>query len=244
MKRKIVSILLAAIIVLGLLPSLALAQGYPDAEAWALGCCAIIAERNELDPYEFGMPLKGAEIGTTSFLYVQLLSRDWNINSRDDLIGTIERMTDNGHNVEFAELYKRAAAVTEKELEILVMLGDDFMLRHSLTKLFGDKWGDKQIKAWDWFRMIHLASWGFSAGYLEREEAYDLMIPIIERLRATFSSWDEATDNYMDGYAWWSYTDVSEPDTEYQLRLQLYEELKARSPEHNLFDPAVWDDSE
>jgi hypothetical protein len=43
----------------------------------------------------------------------------------------------------------------------------------------GDQWGDKQIKAWDWFRMIHLAGWGYIAGYLEREEAYAHMTPVI-----------------------------------------------------------------
>ncbi|MCL2046918.1 MAG: hypothetical protein FWG88_11105, partial [Oscillospiraceae bacterium] len=32
---------------------------------------------------------------------------------------------------------------------------------------------------------------------------------ISEKLRYYFSSWDEAYDNYLDGYAWWSRADIS-----------------------------------
>ncbi|MDR1571513.1 MAG: DUF1266 domain-containing protein, partial [Clostridiales Family XIII bacterium] len=109
------------------------------------------------------------------------------------------------------------------------------------VKALGEKWGDKGIKAWDWFRMMHIASWGYVAGYLELSEVYAFAEPIAEKLRSTFSSWDEATENYMDGYAYWSRTDVSEPDTQYERRLQIYDDLKAAQEKDGLlFDPSVW----
>jgi antirestriction protein len=89
--------------------------------------------------------------------------------------------------------------------------------------------------------MMHLAGWGYLAGYLELEEAYILATPIAYALQDTFSSWDEATENYMDGYAYWSRTDISQENTDYHRRIQIYEDLKAEQEQNGmLFNPDVW----
>ena len=51
--------------------------------------------------------------------------------------------------------------------------------------------------------------------------------------------WDEAVENYMDGYAWWSGTDLANPGSEYQKRLKIYERLK---DDPALFNPSLWED--
>jgi hypothetical protein len=63
------------------------------------------------------------------------------------------------------------------------------------------------------------------------------MDPVIERLKWTFSSWEEATDNYLDGYSWWSRTDVSKSGTEYEHRLEIYQSIKS---DKELYNPSVW----
>ena len=89
--------------------------------------------------------------------------------------------------------------------------------------------------------MFHLAGWGYLAGYLELEEVYLLVEPVAQRLKDTFSSWDEATENYMDGYAYWSRTDISKENTVYKQRLQIYETLKSEQAVNGLlFNPDVW----
>jgi hypothetical protein len=152
-------------------------------------------------------------------------------------------MTDNGHSADFAELAGLVGALSNEEFEYLMILSEGSGEEHmwELTRELALRWGDKHIKAWDWFRMIHLASWGYAIGYLTEAEAHELMTPVIERLRATFSSWDEANRNYLDGYAWWSRTDVSQPGTEYAHRVAVYNELRTRTGDRNLFDPSVWD---
>ena len=205
--------------------------------AWALGCSAILAARNDLDPYEFGMGSVWGAIG--------MLQGSWNCYTRDDLLNIVETMTDDGHSASFADHYSFITSMSDKDFGRLLEMSDEFDRNmFLLTKRLGDKWGDKQIKAWDWFRMIHVLGWGYTAGDLELEETYDLMIPIIERLRSTFSSWDEATENYMDGFAWWSGTDFSDPASlyEYNKRMEIYKELKAYPAEFTLFDPTLWPD--
>lgn len=208
--------------------------------AWALGCSAILAIRNNLDPYQFGMFEKN---DYNAYDAKSLLADSWGVNSRDDLIATVGAMTDNGHTAEFAEAYSIVSSLSEKELQELVESSDEMSAyMWPLTKQLGDKWGDKQIKAWDWFRMMHIAGWGYIAGYLEKEDAYDLMTPVIERLRNTFSSWEEANDNYMDGFVWWNRTDPSDLSNnyDYQRRVEIYDDLKALPPERTLFDPTLW----
>ena len=207
---------------------------------WARGCSAILAERNGLDPYQFGMFAPGE----TNKVMAQILLMDsWNIKNKSDLRDTIKTMTDYGHNAAFAEDYRVVASMTKKEFDAFVESSegiDKYMW--PMTKALGDYWGDKELKAWDWFRMIHVAGWGYVAGYIKLEESYELMRPVIERLRSTFSSWDEANENYMDGFAWWSRMDPDDPESSYEyiIRMQIYEELKAYPLEFTLFEPSLW----
>jgi len=46
----------------------------------------------------------------------------------------------------------------------------------------------------------------------------------------------------MDGFAWWSRTDLSDPGDsyEYNLRMEIYEDLKKDPPSVTLFNPILW----
>ncbi|MCL1846912.1 MAG: DUF1266 domain-containing protein [Coriobacteriia bacterium] len=205
-------------------------------ESWAIGCSAILATKWGVDPHNYGMFDKNDKDAAATARTV--LSRDWGISSRADLIELIERMTDGGHSSEFAEVYEAVASLSDAEYAELLEYAEGIeSYMWPLTKSLGEKWGDRQIKAWDWFRMIHIIGWGYHAGYLELEEAYSMMIPVIERLSSTFSSWDEANENYLDGYAWWSMTDVGDPNSEYKNRVKIYESLKDDS---TLYNPLLW----
>jgi len=215
--------------------------------AWALGCSAILATSNgktddRWDPYQFGMLEKNEDNAT---LIQRVLSNDWDISNRDELISTINSLAENGQNKDFVEAYRWVASLSDADMQKLIEMSkgiDVYMWPQ--TKRIGDKWGDKQIKAWDWFRMVHLAGWGYVAGYLERDEAYDLMKPAIELIRGTFSSWDDANENYLDGYAWWSRSNPDDPYNSYtyQVRKKAYADLKAYPPSINIFDPILWPD--
>jgi hypothetical protein len=206
-----------------------------DCKAWAIGCSAILATRNRYEPNQYGMFSVNTQNKTKA---ISLLLESWGCDNREELINTIKRMTDNGHNTEFAKAYEVVVSLTPNEYKALLETSgttDKYMW--PLTKDLGDKWGDTQIKAWDWFRMIHLTGWGYVAGYLTLEESHTHMLPVIKLLYSTFSSWEEACDNYMDGYAWWSRTDISKSDTEYKHRLSIYQEIKDNG---TLFNQAVW----
>ncbi|MDR1247296.1 MAG: DUF1266 domain-containing protein [Clostridiales Family XIII bacterium] len=195
-------------------------------KAWILGCSSIIAFQNSYaDPYTLGMYRRSADHAEISR---GILSSSWGSDSREDLIATIYAMTDDGHNASFETDAALAKSFTAQEMrEILAEASDVDRYMWPYVIALDKKWGEKGIKAWDWFRMMHLISWGYMAGYLELDECYLLAEPIAQRLRSTFGSWDEATENYLDGYAYWSRTDVTQEDTMYRERAAIYEYLKS-----------------
>jgi hypothetical protein len=207
---------------------------------WLLGCGAILAEVNNNDPYSIGMNKRNAD-GVVSAR--QSLSGSWGSNSREEVMGTILRMTTGGHNISFMRDAAIAASLSDEEMEELLAASsgvDKYMW--PLVVSLSDKWGERGIIAWDAFRMTHLAGWGYVAGYLELEEAYALAEPSIMILRENFSSWDEATENYLDGFAYWGRIDLSENDNRFLERSEIYEKLKADQEEDGLlFDPSVWE---
>ncbi|MDR3090911.1 MAG: DUF1266 domain-containing protein [Clostridiales bacterium] len=204
-------------------------------KAWILGCQAILGKKNKNDVYAIGMP---PDYYDPAGARRELLASSWNINSNYDLMRTIFSMTDHGHNENFKEetaaIRKMGdlskAPFTEKERAFL---------KQNLA--MSDKWGERGIVAWDLFRMMQLISWGYGAGYLSLDSAYVYAQPVADRLKENFSSWDEATENYMDGYAWWSRTLKTDEGTEYKERLQIYDDLKAaQKTDGTLFDPKCW----
>jgi hypothetical protein len=206
---------------------------------WMLGCGAILAKTNGRDPYSIGMLPRSSSSASSSR---RSLADSWDCHNREDVIMTIAVMTDGGHADSFEFEAELVNSLSDFEYKILLEMSsglDSFMW--PFVKSLSEKWGDKGIRAWDWFRMCHLAGWGYLAGYLELEEVYKLVEPVAQRLKDTFASWDEATENYMDGYAYWSRTDIRKENTSYHQRLKIYEDLKAaQETDGLLFDPSVW----
>jgi len=54
---------------------------------------------------------------------------------------------------------------------------------------------------WNFPRLINLARWGYAAGYLKEDEAWDFIMPAAERIQKTFSSWQEMGQVYLDARA-------------------------------------------
>jgi len=208
-------------------------------KAWFLGCGAILARVNNWDPYYIGMNPRTASNASRAR---QTLSASWGVSDRDDLIMTMLEMMFGGHAANFAYDAMLVNSLSAAEYNALLEQSgtvDRYMWR--LVKNLSAKWGDNGIVAWDWFRVLHLAGWGYLGGYLELREAYIFAEAIAEGLQNSFSSWDQATANYMDGYAYWSRTDISRENTEYHRRLRFYDELKAAQQQNGvLFDPRVW----
>lgn len=91
--------------------------------------------------------------------------------------------------------------------------------------------------AWHLFRVAHIASLGYSWGYLTGEEAAQLVKPAAEALKRHYHNWDEATEDYLTGYV--KVFGGSEAVAE--QRRQLYQQLKAEQSKYGLlFDDTLF----
>ena len=171
-----------------------------------------------------------------------LLLNSWGIRNADDLRQQVTALLERGHNEQFIELYgfvseyglAIAALIAAEEPEVDI---DDIIKSLELITYIGDKWGDAGIVAWDLFRIGTLVSWGYFVDYIEFEEALYLMKPAIALLQAHFSSWDEAVENYLDGFAYWANIDMNAPNTEFTARHEIYNNLKSID---GLFDDSLF----
>lgn len=144
-----------------------------------------------------------------------MLKDSWSVMDREGLLEQIEALTEYGHNSDFIYNVELINSLTSNDYEQLLKEVNDLgEYMFPLTKELGERWGERGIMAWDLFRISSLAQWGYTAGYLTYDEAVAAVKPAAIKLQKNFSSWEEAYDNYVDGYVWWSYTDVRGLDYE------------------------------
>ena len=86
--------------------------------------------------------------------------------------------------------------------------------------------------------MSNLVQWGYAAGYLTYPEALALLEPAAALVQENFKSWDEAFENYLDGYNWWAREDVGTKDPWTVTRGPYVKKLMQNYSE--LFDDAMF----
>ncbi len=213
--------------------------GKANLEAWALPMGAMLAKLNAGNPTWFGLYPRDASV--VEKCQGTLTSGTWDIPDRDDLAYTVLAMTIYGHDSTFREMAEDVKLRTEKERKEISEASSawpSYMWEY--TEYVDEKWGDRGIMAWDLFRMSNLVQWGYTAGYVTYEEALALLEPAAMLLCESFSSWDEAYENYLDGYNWWARNNVLNQDIWETQRGKIYLEMKADPAIGAIFDDTLF----
>ena len=150
-------------------------------------------------------------------------------------------MTFYGHNANFlydvALINSMSAAEYQQVLKNAQGM-DTYMFPY--TKQLGEKWGDRGILCWDLFRMSNLVQWGYLAGYLTYPEALALLEPAVTLLHDNFKNWDEAYENYLDGYNWWARNNVLGKNVWETYRGEIYQNMKKNEETAALFNNGLF----
>lgn len=214
--------------------------GESNLEAWALPMGAILATGNGGLPTHFGIYYRGPKAVERC---LNLMGDDWwGIHSREELANTVLSMTLYGHDSTFREMAADMKSRTQSEREDISDASEvwpSYMWEY--TEYLEEKWGERGIMAWDLFRMSNLVQWGYTAGYLTYGEALALLEPAATILCENFSSWDEAYENYLDGYNWWARNNVLGQDIWETGRGKMYRLMKYDAARGPIFDDALFE---
>jgi len=95
-----------------------------------------------------------------------------------------------------------------------------FLLERRILPLRDD--GESARIGWNYPQAINLARLGYGAGYLQEDEAWNVITPAAERLQKTFSSWQELGAYYVSAWIKWHWSGQGDlRQTEYAYRMLL-----------------------
>ena len=182
-------------------------HAYPNRQQqlWALAADALLTERNG----EKHDSLAGMERTATNIRLIKDRIRDsWDINSRSDLLDTLKWLEQGGHRAEFEEMGKQVSSMSATErqrYEHDVQVNNRTLLQKVIVvEANYAKLGKKSLIAWDYARYISLCRYGYTVGYLSKQEAWQKIMPAAIKLQSTYSSWLEIGENYLIGYDFWA----------------------------------------
>ena len=184
----------------------------PNLEKWALAMCAVMSRRGDGNPYYLGMYNRCMRMQT------QFIPSPANPEYRMRYYS-------------FYPAYHIAASQLEQSWGCTD--ADDIRTQAQLLTASPDA----RYPAWDLFRVAHIASWGYAAGYLSADEALNLIKPAAQKLQQAYTCWDDAYADWIDGYRVVFGGDAAEQD----LRRQIYTSLKeAQATRGILFDDSLF----
>src|SRR5262245_32753853 len=196
----------SALCVVAALARCALAQEPVDPKQWALAASAILHQRNG-DRHDL---LGGRELNPENAAYArELLGGSWQARDRQALENALEWVRESGQRGEFNRFGRMAVAGMEPGPD------PDRRRKFEIARSYYPKCGRQSIFAWDYMRYISLCRWGYLAGFLSEQEAWDRIMPAARLLQQTFSSWQEMGRNFIVGRGFWTPPDPSTAQTEY-----------------------------
>jgi hypothetical protein len=116
-------------------------------------------------------------------------------------------LANEGHRTAFKELHAALYPATEGQG---VSIPEDAVAVAPFVVRNHARFKNGSLVAWDFARLINVARFGFTAGYLPEAEAWEVILKAAKELAIEYASWEELSDNYLLGFSYWQ--DGAEPD--------------------------------
>ncbi len=180
-----------------------------DRREWALGCAAVLTERN----HDNHTLLGGCHLSAGNKAdKKRLLSGAWGIDSREEFFETLKWIDEGGHRSRFEAAGCLIAPLTERRFRALLARESDPEMCNKLrvARRYYRQLGEKSLYGWDYSRAICLCRWAYVAGYIDEKEAWERIMPMAILLQEKFDSWEDLGRNYLIGRQFWSFEQTQE----------------------------------
>jgi hypothetical protein len=168
------------------------------ARLWALAAGGNLAKLNRAS-------LTSLHNGLLPLISRHILRAWWDVFDGRTLREMVGWLASEGHRARFATLHALLAEgphapQARRVLREVGLVGDalvDFVWRNHARFKNGN------LLAWDLARMINVARYGFSGGYIPEGEAWEIILAAARALQQEYDSWVELSDNYLLGFGYW-----------------------------------------
>jgi len=116
----------------------------------------------------------------------------------------LDDLRDKGHHTTYQSEGAKFAQMTDDQFQQVLQAHSNDVTAIKATRTSYLKWKDRSGLAWDLCRSAHLVNAGYSTHYLNESEAWDRLMPIAQQAQKNFSSWQEMSDNFLDGREIWA----------------------------------------
>lgn len=180
------------------------------AQMWAISLTGIMTENNRSNRNSLHASTMD-ERGRNTWL--EVLRRDWEITSREELLETLDSLENGGHAASFREIQEIIGLIAKVKNNNLSEITDILNRYEWDTTIYNrfmyvtdnwDKYYDRSIKAWDLGRSVSLCRWGYNVGFITEDEAWDRIFHIARIIQPLYSSWEEYGYDYFMGRLFWA----------------------------------------
>ena len=138
-----------------------------------------------------------------------MMNEWWGITNRQSAFEVLDWLKREGHRTEYNTVYDvlvRGNITSCKDLQDAdqsLCRDSDIKDIHDIAKEVHDLAGDKTLIAWDYGRLISVARWCYTMGWLSEEEAWTYIMPAAIKIQSTYDSFEEFGRHYIYGRAYW-----------------------------------------
>lgn len=134
----------------------------------------------------------------------------WSITNHKTLVDMVASLEEGLHSAAYKErleLLKKYPDKTPIEIGEIENLSVLAVTRLYFVQKMDGILGKHDIEAWDDGRALTLLRWGIYVDYIDYEEAMALSIPIVNKIRDNYTSWEDFMAHYIAGRCFWGLTD-------------------------------------
>ncbi len=138
-----------------------------------------------------------------------MMNEWWGITDRQSALETLDWLKREGQRTEYNNVYDVLVVgnITDckslQDVDQRLCRDSDIKDIHDIAKQVHDLAGDKTLIAWDFARLINVARWCYSMGWINEEEAWTYIVPAAIKIQSTYSSFEEFGRHYIYGRAYW-----------------------------------------
>ena len=158
-----------------------------------------------------GHSLDGLDVGPRDAVtndMVRTILEDWNVGSRDDLVGVLENLMEGGSTMDYANNLRVIDGGGSAQDLLTDGMGRDEIImsnsRYLFTEMYLGQYGPTMLRGWDLGRAANVTRWGYHMGYINEDEAWGFLDRIADGCMEAFDSWTSFAQSYLFGSMFWN----------------------------------------